>query len=123
MAAGIATLTQLNTAGFYEKLDEKADRLFTGLKNAAENAGINVVLNRVGSMLGLFFTDRAVMNFDDAKTSDLKMFSDYYKGMLEEGIYIAPSQFEALFVSDAHDTGHIDTTIKAAEVVMDGLKK
>ena len=73
-------------------------------------------------MLGLFFTDRDVRNFDDAKTSNLKMFSDYYKGMLEEGIYLAPSQFEALFVSAAHDTEHIDTTIKAAETVMDKLK-
>jgi len=69
-------------------------------------------------MLGLFFTDREVMNFEDAKTSDLKMFSDYYKGMLEEGIYLAPSQFEALFVSAAHDTTHIDKTIQAAEKVM-----
>ena len=73
-------------------------------------------------MLGLFFTDIDVMNFEDAKTSDLKMFSDYYKGMLQEGIYLAPSQFEALFVSAAHDTAHIDKTIQAAEKVMEGLK-
>ncbi|HUV77354.1 MAG TPA: glutamate-1-semialdehyde 2,1-aminomutase [Desulfobacterales bacterium] len=122
MAAGIATLSQLNEPGFYETLDGKSARLATGLERAAENAGIKVMVERAGSMLGLFFTDRPVRNFDDAKTSNLKMFSDYYKGMLEEGIYLAPSQFEALFVSAAHDTEHIDTTIKAAETVMDRLK-
>ena len=74
-------------------------------------------------MLGLFFTDTDVINFEDAKTSDLKMFSDYYKGMLSEGIYLAPSQFEALFVSSAHDTEHIDKTIQAAEKVMEGLER
>jgi len=121
MAAGIATLRLLNEPGFYETLDKKADRLATGLEMAAENAGIDVRVDRAGSMLGFFFTDRAVMNFDDAKTCNLKMFSDYYKGMLEEGIYLAPSQFEALFVSAAHDLEHIDTTIRAAETVLDRL--
>ena len=121
MAAGIATLKQLDEPGFYDTLDKKSDRLATGLEMAAENAGIDVKVDRVGSMLGFFFTDRAVMNFDDAKTCNLKMFSDYYKGMLEEGIYLAPSQFEAIFVSAAHDTEHIDATIKAAETVLDRL--
>jgi glutamate-1-semialdehyde 2,1-aminomutase len=121
MAAGIATLRLLNEPGFYETLDKKADRLASGLEMAAENAGIDVRVDRAGSMLGFFFTDRAVMNFDDAKTCNLKMFSDYYKGMLEEGIYLAPSQFEALFVSAAHDMEHIDTTIRAAESVLDRL--
>jgi len=122
MAAGIATLTQLNASGFYEALDEKTERLANGLKGASEKVGIHVKLTRAGSMLGLFFTDKDVGNFKDAKTSDLKMFSDYYKGMLKEGIYLAPSQFEALFVSAAHDTTHIDKTIQAAEKVMEGLK-
>jgi glutamate-1-semialdehyde 2,1-aminomutase len=123
MAAGIATLTQLKAPDFYDTLDKKADRLSTGLVNAAEKAGINVMGNRVGSMLGLFFTDKEVLNFGDAKTCDLEMFSAFYNGMLEKRIYLAPSQFEALFVSAAHDTEHIDTTIRAAEEVMDGLKK
>jgi glutamate-1-semialdehyde 2,1-aminomutase len=121
MAAGIAMLTQLKEPGFYDKLDEKAGRLAVGFKEAAENAGLNAVVDRVGSMLGLFFTDRSVLNFDDAKTSDLEMFSAYYKGMLQKGIYLAPSQFEALFVSAAHDIEHIDATVKAAQEVMNGL--
>jgi len=122
MAAGIATLKQLKSPGFYESLNEKAGRLSAGLKSASEKTGIPVRLNRAGSMLGMFFTDRNVANFKDAKASDLKMFSAYYKGMLQEGIYLAPSQFEALFVSSAHDQAHIDKTIQAAEKVLTGLK-
>jgi glutamate-1-semialdehyde 2,1-aminomutase len=122
MAAGIATLTQLMEPGFYETLDEKTDHLATGLEKAAENAGIDVMGARIGSMLGLFFNEKSVLNFDDAKASDLKMFSAFYNGMLQKGVYIAPSQFEVLFVSAAHDREHIDATIKAAEEVMDGLK-
>jgi glutamate-1-semialdehyde 2,1-aminomutase len=122
MAAGIATLKQLKAPDFYDTLDKKSDRLLSGLVNAGEKAGINVKGNRVGSMLGLFFTDREVVNFDDAKTCDLDMFSAFYNGMLEKGIFLAPSQFEALFVSAAHDTEHLDTTIRAAEEVMLGLK-
>jgi glutamate-1-semialdehyde 2,1-aminomutase len=123
MAAGIATLTQLKAPGFYDNLDKKADRLAAGLVKAAGNAEISVMGNRVGSMMGLFFTDRDVLNFDDAKTCDLEMFSAYYNGMLDKGVYLAPSQFEALFVSAAHNTEHIDATIKAAEEVMNGLRK
>ncbi|MBW1959729.1 MAG: aspartate aminotransferase family protein, partial [Deltaproteobacteria bacterium] len=122
-SAGIATLTQLKAPDFYDTLDKKADRLLSGLVNAAEKAEINVTGNRVGSMLGLFFTDREVLNFDNAKTCDLEMFSAFYNGMLEKGNFLAPSQFEALFVSAAHDTEHIDTTITAAKEVMQGLRK
>ncbi|MCD4763143.1 MAG: glutamate-1-semialdehyde 2,1-aminomutase, partial [Desulfobacterales bacterium] len=107
MAAGIATLMQLKKPGFYENLDKKADLLATGLEKAAEKAGVKARVDRAGSMLGLFFTDRDVKNFEDAKTSDLDMFAAYYKGMLEKGIYLAPSQFEALFVSAAHEVEHI----------------
>ncbi|MBW2568164.1 MAG: glutamate-1-semialdehyde 2,1-aminomutase [Deltaproteobacteria bacterium] len=123
MAAGIATLKQLKKSGFYESLDKKAGQLATGLKKSAQIAGIKANINRVGSMMGLFFTDKDVKNFDDAKTSDLDMFSAFYKGMLEKGIYLAPSQFEAIFISSAHSTDHIDTTIKAAEEVLGSLKE
>jgi glutamate-1-semialdehyde 2,1-aminomutase len=121
MAAGIATLMQLKKPGFYENLDKKADLLATGLDKAAEKAGVKARVDRAGSMLGLFFTDRDVKNFEDAKTSDLDMFSAYYNGMLEKGIYLAPSQFEALFVSAAHEAEHIDKTIEAAEEVLKDL--
>jgi len=123
MAAGIATLEQLKTPGFYESLEEKSARLSSGLRDAAEKSGMKAGFNRVGSMMGLFFTDRAVKNFEDAKTSDLKMFSAYYKAMLEKGIYLAPSQFEALFVSSAHTDEHIDATVNAAEEVFKEIQQ
>jgi glutamate-1-semialdehyde 2,1-aminomutase len=121
MAAGIATLQQLQQPGFYEALDAVSGRLVDGLKRAAEAGGQRVAVSRVGSMVGMFFSDRPVRNFSDAKTSDLKKFSAYYKGMLERGVYLAPSQFEALFVSAAHTDDKIDGTIAAAEEVMRGL--
>jgi glutamate-1-semialdehyde 2,1-aminomutase len=121
MAAGIATLKQLQLPGFYEALDAASERLVDGLKRAAEAGGQRVTASRVGSMVGLFFSDRPVRNFSDAKTSDLNKFTAYYKGMLERGVYLAPSQFEALFVSAAHTNDNIDATTAAAEEVMRGL--
>jgi glutamate-1-semialdehyde 2,1-aminomutase len=117
MAAGIATLKELKRPGFYDRLNENSARLEEGLKHAAEMAGIPVTGGRVGSMMGLFFTGGAVENFDDAKTADLELFADYYRRMLEQGIYLAPSQFEALFISSAHTPAHIDRTIEAATAV------
>ncbi|MBW2434740.1 MAG: glutamate-1-semialdehyde 2,1-aminomutase [Deltaproteobacteria bacterium] len=118
MAAGIATLEQIQKDGFYEALDQKAEQLLSGLEKAAQKAAIPVQAQRVGSMLGFFFNDRPVNNFDDAKTSNLERFSAFYNGMRREGVYIAPSQFEALFVSAAHETEHIEATLKAAERVL-----
>ncbi|MBW1840733.1 MAG: glutamate-1-semialdehyde 2,1-aminomutase [Deltaproteobacteria bacterium] len=122
MAAGIATLAQLKTPGFYEALDESANRLAVGFEKAVAKAGIAASVDRVGSMLGIFFTDRDVRNYDDAKTCDLEMFSNYYQWMLERGIYLAPSQFEVFFLSAAHTAEDIDETIRAAEDVMGRLK-
>lgn len=122
MAAGIATLEQLQKDGVYEALDEKADHLLSGLEQAAKKAAIPAQAKRVGSMLGFFFNDKEVKNFDDAKTCDLDRFSAFYNGLRQKGIYIAPSQFEALFISTAHDIEHIDRTIEAAEGVLDQLK-
>ncbi|MDP2647208.1 MAG: glutamate-1-semialdehyde 2,1-aminomutase [Desulfobacterales bacterium] len=115
MAAGIATLTQLKEPGFYDELEKKARRLSDGLRRVARKAGIQVCISRVGSMMGMFFTPTEVKNFKDAKTSDLELFSAYYNRMLEKGIYLAPSQFEAIFISSAHTSKHIDQTITAAE--------
>jgi glutamate-1-semialdehyde 2,1-aminomutase len=72
-------------------------------------------------MLGMFFTDQNVANFDDAKTCDLELFSNFYQGMRQHGIYIAPSQFEVLFLSTAHSDEHVDATINAAEQVLEKL--
>jgi len=121
MAAGIATLTKLKEEGFYEKLDKTADELATGLRLAAVESSVNAVINRAGSMMGLFFTDQKVCNFADAKMSDQAIFAQYYQGMLKRGVYIAPSQFEALFVSSAHDKTAIEQTIIAAKEAMEDI--
>ena len=118
MAAGIATLEQIRTDGFYESLEKNSERLASGLSNAAQNAGIAATVSHIGSMLGMFFTDQDVKNFNDAKKCNLDMFSAFYNGMRENGIYIAPSQFEVLFVSAAHSAEDIEKTIRAAEVVL-----
>ena len=123
MAAGIATLEQLKTEGVYENLEEKAKRLVAGLADAAQKAGVAAKVDHVGSMLGMFFTDRNVTCFEDAKTCDLEIFSSFYQGMRQQGIYIAPSQFEALFLSTAHENEHIDATVDAAEKVLNSLAK
>ena len=118
MAAGIAALKALKRPGVYDTLEARARRLAEGLAQAAATAGVPAVFNRVGSMLGMFFTDRPVANFEDARTSDLERFSAYYRRMLKEGIYLAPSQFEAGFVSLAHTEKDIDQTITAAAKVL-----
>lgn len=123
MAAGIATLTELKKPGFYDRLNERSEKLSSGLTESARKAGIKVSAARAGSMLGMFFTDRKVVDFNSAKTSDLMMFSAYYRNMLKEGIYLAPSQFEALFVSSAHGDEHIMRTIEAAGKVMQRLRR
>ncbi|HMA84127.1 MAG TPA: glutamate-1-semialdehyde 2,1-aminomutase [Desulfosalsimonadaceae bacterium] len=121
MAAGIAALTEIKKPGFYDKLEEKSKRLGEGMLNAAQKAGVKAVLNRVGAMLGIFFTETPVRSFADAKTADLEMFSAYFRQMLDKGIYLPPSQFEAVFVSAAHEDADIDRTIAAAETVFDEL--
>ena len=117
MAAGIATLTQIGRPGFYESLDTVSDRLLNGLKAAAAKAGVPIAADRVGSMLGIFFAEGQIHNLEEAKRADLDRFAAYYRAMLERGIYLAPSQFEALFVSASHDTQAIESTIEAAEEV------
>jgi glutamate-1-semialdehyde 2,1-aminomutase len=122
MAAGIATLKALKQPGFYEALHEKSEQLEKGLRGAIEKSGLSAQVGRVGSILGLFFTGRPVRNIDDARTSDLTLFSDYYAHMRAQGVYLAPSQFESLFVSAAHAESHIEKTIEIAENTMIALR-
>jgi glutamate-1-semialdehyde 2,1-aminomutase len=116
-AAGIATLEILQEQGAYEQLDAASAKLIAGLAQAAEAAKVPVAVNRVGSMLGLFFISQhgtQVNNFADATNCDLDAFKMFFHAMLDRGVYLAPSQFEALFVSLAHDDAAIGMTIKAA---------
>jgi len=121
MAAGIATLSQLKQPGVYEALEVKTRRLADGLAAVAADASVPVQVHAVGAMLGLFFADQPVTDFATAKKSDLKRFAAYYRGMLESGIFLAPSQFEAIFVSTAHTDDHIDRTVNAARAVFANL--
>ena len=101
MTAGFETLNAL-TEQSYVEMNKKADRLTEGFKQAAEKYGVPLQVNRAGSMIGFFFTNEKVVDFKSAKTSDLEWFSTYYKGMLEEGIFLPPSQFEGMFLSTEH---------------------
>ena len=121
MAAGIATLKAIGVPGYYDRLEEATAYLFTGILQAANNAGVLISGAQIASLIGVFFTPDPVSNMEEAQKSDLDLFSTYYKGMLEEGIYIAPSQFESMFVSSAHTQDDLDQTIKAAEKVFSGL--
>ncbi len=122
MAAGIGTLRCLQQPEFYETLETRSAMLEAGIRKAIGKAGLPAVTNRVGSMLGLFFTEKRVSSFAEAQRSDLAMFSKYFKRMLERGIYLAPSQYEALFVSSAHSEGDIQETILAATEVFGTLR-
>ncbi|MBR7553428.1 glutamate-1-semialdehyde 2,1-aminomutase [Allobacillus sp. GCM10007491] len=113
MAAGIATLSQL-TEESYEAINEKADRLVQGFQEAAKEFGVPLQVNRAGSMLGFFFTDKEVTNFERAQTSDLEWFATYYREMAEQGIFLPPSQFEGMFLSTEHTMDEIDQTVEAA---------
>ncbi|ABB15268.1 glutamate-1-semialdehyde 2,1-aminomutase [Carboxydothermus hydrogenoformans] len=114
MTAGIATLTVLKEEGVYEQLEEKSSYLESGLKEAARAAGLKLWFNRVGSMLCTFFTSEEVVDYKTACTSDTQKFAVFFKTLLENGIYIAPSQFEAMFVSLAHSKDDLDKTIEAS---------
>ena len=115
MAAGIAALKILREPGVYESLEKMAAKLSDGIGSAAKKAGVKISQNRVGSMFSAFFTESKVFDYGSAKTSDVKKFSKYFALLLEKGIYTAPSQFEAGFVSLAHTEADIEATIKAVD--------
>lgn len=115
MAAGLATLDLICEPGFYEALDETAKRLVRGITGAAAQAGIAMTSNQVGGMFGLFFTAEPVVDsFAKACACDFDRFTTFFHGMLKSGIYLAPSAYEAGFVSSAHDEAAIQSTIDAA---------
>ncbi len=117
VTAGIETLKILSQPGTYERLNRLSEQLSEGLKDAAKSAGIPTYHTRVGSMLCTFFTEGPVTDYESAKRSDTSAFARFFLAMLEEGVYLAPSQFEAVFLSTAHTEEHIEKTIKAAHRV------
>jgi glutamate-1-semialdehyde 2,1-aminomutase len=114
MRAGIAALKQLTKSGLYEEMTQLARRLVFGLRAELADAGIPAQVNAIGSLSTVFFTPGPVRNYADAKRSDTKRYAIFFRAMLERGIFFAPSQFEAAFVSAAHTSQDIDRTLAAA---------
>jgi glutamate-1-semialdehyde 2,1-aminomutase len=121
MAAGIATIEKLQDGSVYEKIDRLSVMLSEGLQKLVKEKGIDAYFTRVGSMQSMFFTAKEVTDYQSAKTSDTEKFAKYYKAMLENGIYLAPSQFEATFTSDAHSEEDIAAALEAASKAFDQI--
>ena len=119
MAAGLATLTQLDQPGFYEALSERTEQLASGLEAAAKDAKVSISVERAGGMFGFMFTENSpVRSFAQVSAADVDRFKAFFHGMLAEGIYLAPSAFEAGFVSAAHGDDEISATLNAASKVL-----
>jgi glutamate-1-semialdehyde 2,1-aminomutase len=115
MRAGIATMKELSKPGLYEGINALAKKLVVGLRKALEDAGIKAQVNSIGSLSTVFFTPQPVHDYSDAKRSDTKLYGRFFREMLQRGVFLAPSQFEAAFVSASHTATDIDHTIRAAE--------
>lgn len=116
MTAGYETLKALEPST-YDEMNLKVDKLVAGYEQAAEKHDIPLQVNRAGSMVGFFFTKGKVTNYETAEAADLEMFKRYYQGMIQEGIFLPPSQFEGLFLSTAHSDADIEKTIQAVDRV------
>ncbi|MFM7841465.1 MAG: aminotransferase class III-fold pyridoxal phosphate-dependent enzyme, partial [Nitrospira sp.] len=121
VTAGLETLKALKASSVYKKLEAKSAALANGLGKAAKQAGVPLTQTRVGSMLTGFFTSSPVTDYASAKTSDTQRYAKFFQGMLERGVYFAPSQFEAAFLSTAHSDADIKKTVAAAHLVFKTL--
>jgi glutamate-1-semialdehyde 2,1-aminomutase len=124
MSAGLATLEILKEPGVYQALEKRGAMLEEGLRSAAKEAGVPLVVNRVGSMLTPFFVRKgdAVTNFDQATACDTQLYAKFFHAMLEEGVFLAPSQFEAMFIGVAHEEEQIAQTIAAAKIALKSIR-
>ena len=123
MTAGIETLSiLLEDENFTQKITATTTKLIDGLKSAAAKYDINIQASQAGSMFGFFFSDKPVKNYDDAVAADQNKFKKYFISMLEQGIYLAPSQFETSFISSAHNDEDIQKTIAAIEISLRNIK-
>jgi glutamate-1-semialdehyde 2,1-aminomutase len=122
MAAGLTTLTLLQEAGFYDRLTAKTQAVTTGMQAVADKLGIPFTTNSVGGMFGFFFTtDKQVSRYEQVVAGDIERFKKFFHGMLRQGVYLAPSAFEAGFVSIAHSDDDIAATLSATEIAMKTL--
>ena len=127
MRAGIAMFEDLTVEGFYDELAAKVDKLIEGFQAAADKHGINLRTNKLGGMFGMFFvkdaTTETPKNFDDVTQCDMDVFNTFFHGMLDRGIYLAPSAYEAGFMSIKHSAEDIDASIKAADEIFAEMAK
>jgi len=121
MTAGIETLTILKQRGFYQEMERKSALLVKGIKQAASKAGVNIQLPRLVSMFTVFFTRETAMDYDTALKADTELYAKFFHGMLSQGIYLPPSQFETAFASAAHTTKDIQATVEAASKTFSAL--
>ncbi|TMN21090.1 glutamate-1-semialdehyde 2,1-aminomutase [Lentibacillus cibarius] len=122
MTAGYETLNALSEST-YEELNRKVDKLVEGYKQASIDYNIPLQINRAGTMVGFFFTNEPVFNFETAQNANVDYFAQYYRGMIEEGIFLPPSQFEGVFLSTAHTDEDIDKTIQAVRTAFSKIEK
>ena len=122
MTAGIETLTILSEENLTKKISAQTTKLIEGIKKAAQKLGIAIQTPQAGSMFGIFFSEREVTNYDESAAANQEQFRKFFLSMLEQGIYLAPSQFETLFMSAVHMDEDIRKTISAAEVAFEGLR-
>jgi glutamate-1-semialdehyde 2,1-aminomutase len=122
MRAGLATLPKLEASGFYEAVSSRTERLAEGLRAGLKESGVDGVVNVAGSLLTIFFANGPIRSYSDAKKSDTAQFAKFFQAMLARGIFLPPSQYEALFVSAAHTDTDIDQTIRAAHDSFKTLK-
>jgi glutamate-1-semialdehyde 2,1-aminomutase len=115
MAAGIATLRQLQIPGCWQAIEQRAAQLEKSLRRAAQQAGVAVTVQRVGTMFTAFFTGQPVTNWETARVADTARYGAFFRSMLEHGVYLAPSQFEACFLSSAHNDETLSVTLQAVE--------
>jgi glutamate-1-semialdehyde 2,1-aminomutase len=120
VAAGLETLERLRTGDDYTRLEALGARLERGIREVGIEAGVRLQVNRVGSMLTVFFADEPVTDFTSAKCADLDRFGRFFRGLLERGVYWPPSQFEASFVSTSHTEADIDRTVEAIRLSIAG---
>jgi len=123
MTAGLLTLRRLKDERIYQTLEGRSAKLCHGLAQAAATAGVKTVTNRVGSMWTSFFTDQPVTNWATATKSNRELYGKFFHAMLAEGVYLAPSQFEAGFVSVTHTDAIIDETIEASKKAFQAITK
>jgi glutamate-1-semialdehyde 2,1-aminomutase len=119
--AGVETLKLLRSPGVYDQLNRLGEMMASGLRQVLSDAGIRACVNQVGSMFTLFFGVDKVRDYASARQSDTQLFARYFQGMLNKGIYLPPSQFEAAFLSLAHTEADVEETLSAAKEVLQGM--